>query len=66
MPSQETSTEPESRNTGLLHEQEGSSVRPRRSELHCLSDEFQGSTKQLLDDDGDETGNKNDYTFDSV
>lgn len=74
MPSQETSTEPESRNKGLVDDQEGSSKMPsphpilrhRRSELHCLSDEFQGSTKQLLDDDGDETGNKNDDTFDSV
>ena len=72
--SQETSTKPESRNKGLVDDQEGSSkipsphpiLRRHRSELHCLSDEFQGSTKQLLDDDGDETGNKNDDTFDSV
>ena len=72
--SQETSTKPESRNKGLVDDQEGSSKRPSpppisrpcRSELHYLSDEFQGWMEQLLDDGSDETANENDDHIDSV
>ena len=72
--SQETSTKPQSRNKGLVDDQEGSSkmpspppiLRPRRSELHYLSDEFRGWMEQLLDDGSDETANENDDGFGSV
>ena len=72
--SQETSTKPESRNKGLVDDQEGSSkrpspppiLRPHRSELHYLSDEFQGWMEQLLDDGSDETDNENDDDSESV
>jgi hypothetical protein len=41
-------------------------LRPRRRELHYLSDEYRGWVEQLLDDDSDETANENDDNFDSV
>ena len=41
-------------------------LRPRKRELHYLSDEFRGWMEQLLDGDSHETANENDDNFDSV